>query len=149
MTALSRRHPLDLTLRHEATGTFTIAATSRVPQIAADTLDEALRCAVDFASHQRVHVSCACDAARPPLADVTLLRRIWSEYIEMPGLRLTREQARRLWALDTDTCDSLLDCLVELKFLSRDANGQYGRRTNGPSRSRRRREAERARSIAG
>src|SRR5262245_7291557 len=34
----------------------------------------------------------------------SLLRRIEGEYLEMPGLQLTREQAQRLWVLDCDTC---------------------------------------------
>src|SRR5688572_20900769 len=33
-----------------------------------------------------------------------MLHRIFSEYLEMPGLRLTRRQAQRLWGLDEETC---------------------------------------------
>lgn len=56
-----------------------------------------------------------------------LLQRIRGEYVEMPGLRLTAEQARRLWALDIGTCRSLLDTLVEAKFLVRSRDGKYCR----------------------
>ena len=33
-----------------------------------------------------------------------LLRRICVEYLEMPGLQLTRPQAQRQWGLDDHTC---------------------------------------------
>ncbi len=56
-----------------------------------------------------------------------LLQRVRGEYLEMPGLRLTAEQARRLWAMDTGTCRRLLDALVESKFLARSRNGEYFR----------------------
>ena len=48
-----------------------------------------------------------------------MLRRIRSEYLEMPGLRLTRRQAQRLWGLDEHTCAQLLDSLTESRFLRR------------------------------
>ena len=48
---------------------------------------------------------------------VRLLEIVRGEYLEMPGLRLTRQQARRLWALDADTCDALLATLEGSKFL--------------------------------
>ncbi len=54
-----------------------------------------------------------------------LLQRIRGEYLEMPGLRLTAEQARRLWSLDLGTCTSLLEALVEAKFLGRSRDGKY------------------------
>ncbi len=54
-----------------------------------------------------------------------LLQRIRGEYLEMPGLRLTPEQARRLWSLDLGTCVSLLEALVESRFLARTTDGQY------------------------
>jgi len=59
--------------------------------------------------------------------DVRLARRVCSEFVEMPGLRLTLAQAQRLWALDARTCTSLLERLVDLKFLVRDADGRYAR----------------------
>jgi hypothetical protein len=48
----------------------------------------------------------------------------------MPGLTLRREQARRLWDLDTDTCIELLDALVEARFLRRTSDGRYVRGTS-------------------
>jgi arginine utilization protein RocB len=49
----------------------------------------------------------------------------------MPGLRLRREQAQRLWALDKDACTELLEALVESKFLQRCADGSYARLSEG------------------
>jgi len=68
-----------------------------------------------------------------PNAPATLLRRIWNEYLEMPGLRLTSQQAQRLWGVDADTCTALLKTLVELRFLTRGSDGRYFRLTDGPA----------------
>ena len=65
-----------------------------------------------------------------PVTDEQLLCRIRSEYLEMPGLRLTCAQAQRLWALDEQTCMRLLEMLVDAKFLQRNAAEQYGRRSD-------------------
>ena len=48
-----------------------------------------------------------------------LLQRIRAEYLQMPGLKLTAPQARRLWGPDRPTCDAALAALVEAKFLFR------------------------------
>jgi hypothetical protein len=64
-----------------------------------------------------------------PTPSRQLLQRIRGEYLEMPGLRLTAEQARRLWSLDLITCRSLLDALVEANFLRRSGDGKYSRRS--------------------
>jgi hypothetical protein len=45
------------------------------------------------------------------------LRRVKSEYLEMPGLQLTRNQAARLLALDHALCEAVLSALVEERFL--------------------------------
>ena len=60
-------------------------------------------------------------------SDEQLLSRIRAEYIEMPGLRLTREQGVRLWGLDAPTCARLLKDLVDARFLCCGADGRYGR----------------------
>ena len=60
-----------------------------------------------------------------------MLSRIRGEYLEMPGLRLKREQAQRLWGLDESTCARVLECLVDLKFLYRTVDGKYARLTEG------------------
>jgi hypothetical protein len=56
-----------------------------------------------------------------------ILRRIQGEFLEMPGLRLSEAQARRLWGLDTPTCSALLDALVTERFLFRTSDGTFMR----------------------
>lgn len=68
----------------------------------------------------------------PADADDRTLQRVYAEFLEMPGLRLTSKQAQRLWGLDEDTCLGLLDLLVEAKFLCRKSQGIYARTTDGP-----------------
>jgi hypothetical protein len=64
-------------------------------------------------------------------AFAALLQRVCSEYLEMPGLRLTPRQAARLWGLDETTCHRILDILVDVKFLCETAPGSYARSTAG------------------
>lgn len=47
------------------------------------------------------------------------------EFLEMPGLRLTPAQARRLWGLDASECEDLLDLLVHQDFLLRTRDGAF------------------------
>jgi hypothetical protein len=56
-----------------------------------------------------------------------LVQRIESEYLEMPGLKLTEAQAQRLWGLDAASCRVILLTLVRKRFLRRAANGMYVR----------------------
>jgi hypothetical protein len=63
--------------------------------------------------------------------DDLLLQRVYGEFLEMPGLRLTCQQAQRLWGLDEQTCRNLLDFLVEVKFLCRPDSAAYARATDG------------------
>lgn len=44
-------------------------------------------------------------------------RRVKAEYLEMPGLKLTRHQAARLCGLDSRVCDAVLAALVRDRFL--------------------------------
>ena len=53
------------------------------------------------------------------------------EFLEMPGLRLTVEQAQRLCGVERTLCKSVLDALVEEKFLCVKVNGAYARATDG------------------
>jgi hypothetical protein len=46
-----------------------------------------------------------------------LVQRVRSEFLEMPGLRLTPAQAARLWHLDSALCQQIIDCLVGSAFL--------------------------------
>jgi hypothetical protein len=59
----------------------------------------------------------------------TLLTRIRAEYLEMPGLRLTREQAQRLCGIEQALCTRVLDALVAERFLCVKADGRYARLT--------------------
>jgi len=56
-----------------------------------------------------------------------VFRRVQCEFLEMPGLRLTKPQARRLWGLDATSCDTLLGALVAAKFLVRTRDGAFMR----------------------
>lgn len=60
------------------------------------------------------------------------LRRIRSEYLEMPGLKLTAAQAQRLWGFDPDQCEVLLAKLMEMGFLRRTRDGAYVRVGSSP-----------------
>jgi len=61
----------------------------------------------------------------PATEDV--LRRVQGEFLEMPGMRLTEPQARRLWGLDATACSALLGALVDAKFLFRTRDGAFMR----------------------
>lgn len=56
-----------------------------------------------------------------------LIQRIRAEYLEMPGIALRPEQVQRLCGVDGTVCQSVLEALVESGFLSRRADGAYGR----------------------
>lgn len=67
-------------------------------------------------------------AVREPDDKLTLhdlLRRIESEYREMPGMCVTAAQAQRLWGLDATTCNFVLATLIERRVLRRTARGTY------------------------
>lgn len=55
-----------------------------------------------------------------------LVKRVRSEFLEMPGLQLNVRQCR-LWGLDQETCDELLNRLVHAKFLCRTRTGGFAR----------------------
>ena len=59
------------------------------------------------------------------------IHRIYNEYLEMPGMRLTGAQARRLWSLDSVTCQTALDALIDVRFLTRTDDGLYVRLLSG------------------
>jgi len=59
------------------------------------------------------------------------LGRLRAEYLEMPGLRLTLEQAQRLCGVERSLCKKLLDALVDAKFLCIKADGAYARASEG------------------
>lgn len=60
-----------------------------------------------------------------------LLRRVRGEFREMPGMRLTVDQAMRLWNLDRLACNKMLCSLVASRFLEVDSNGRYRKAHGG------------------
>ncbi len=60
-----------------------------------------------------------------------LIGRVRGEYREMPGMRLTIEQAMRLWNLDRQACTKMLGALVASHFLEVDEHGRYRKAHNG------------------
>jgi hypothetical protein len=56
--------------------------------------------------------------------------RIRAEYLEMPGMALSRRQIQRLWSLDPGTCDTVVSRLVDMGFLRERSDRTYVRRTN-------------------
>ena len=46
-----------------------------------------------------------------------IVGRVRQEFLDMPGLRLTPEQAGRLWGLERDICQAVIDQLVASAFL--------------------------------
>jgi hypothetical protein len=67
----------------------------------------------------------------------TLMHRVRTEFLEMPGLCLTVAQARRLWGLDAATCSDLLAVLTADRFLWLRSDGTYARSPDGVSSTRR------------
>lgn len=57
-----------------------------------------------------------------------LVRRVRSEFDEMPGLRLTFAQAKVLFGLEPGCCQRILGFLSESGYLTRTRDGRYGRR---------------------
>ena len=60
-----------------------------------------------------------------------LLRRIRSEYREMPGHALSLRQAQRMWNLPCGECEGLLHELVDAGFLSCTRFGLFVRADTG------------------
>ena len=56
-----------------------------------------------------------------------LLELMRMEYLEMPDLRLTFDQARRLWNLQPVVCEELLAVLINEGFLVTTREGSYCR----------------------
>ena len=54
-----------------------------------------------------------------------LVARVRGEFFEMPGLRLTCEQACRLWQVNVSMCETLLEHLVREGTLCKTDTGFY------------------------
>ena len=55
------------------------------------------------------------------------VRLIQSEFAEMPGLHLSKQQAQRLWNLDARSADAIFSALEGANFLRRMPNDVYTR----------------------
>jgi hypothetical protein len=55
------------------------------------------------------------------------LMLVRAEYLEIPGLSLTKPQVERLWGLDAVTSEALLAALIDVKFLRRTVRDAYVR----------------------
>lgn len=60
-----------------------------------------------------------------------VLRRAYDHFLEMPGLKLTRAQARRLWGLDEQACNVVIDQLIDLHLIEPDGEGRYRQSAQG------------------
>ena len=76
------------------------------------------------------HEPCTVTLFRTSQED-PLLRRVRGEFREMPGMRLTIDQAMRLWTIDRTTCAAVFDSLVAARFLELDATGRYRKTHRG------------------
>jgi hypothetical protein len=56
-----------------------------------------------------------------------IVRRVQCEFVEMPGLQLTPAQATRLWGLERDACQAVINALVASSFLRWTASGAVTR----------------------
>lgn len=65
--------------------------------------------------------------------DQRVLERIRAEYLEMPGLKLSAEQAQRLCGIEPAMCEVVLEALVKAKFLCLKPDATYVRLTEGGS----------------
>jgi hypothetical protein len=84
-----------------------------------------LACVGDSRTRLPATVEAEMIAAQTTVGD--WLQLIRAEYLEMPGLCLTHDQARRLWGLDDITCNALLASLVDGGFLRVTASGLFVR----------------------
>ena len=69
--------------------------------------------------------------AGEPTRPDDVLGRVRGEFLEMPGLRLTAPQARRLWGMDQARCDGVLERLVKDQFLFKTRDGSFMRAEYG------------------
>jgi hypothetical protein len=67
-----------------------------------------------------------------PMQDVLTL--IQMEYLEMPDLKLTLRQAKRLFDVPFELCQNALETLVSIGFLMQTRDGSFLRRNETPVR---------------
>ena len=64
----------------------------------------------------------------PSIPEEDTLHRIRSEFLEMPGLKLTVAQALRLWGVDRHTGEAVIEELTQSNFLMSTRDGAIIRR---------------------
>ena len=88
-----------------------------------------MRSTVHAPTHS-AHEPCTVSVFRT-VADDALACRVRGEFSEMPGMRLTLEQAMRMWTMNRETCKSLLRSLLATRFLEIDGSGRYRKAHGG------------------
>jgi hypothetical protein len=73
----------------------------------------------------------ACGSSMTDDINQHWIQIVRGEYLEVPGLLLTRSQVQRLWGLDDVECDQVLNALVGLRFLRRTPAGAFVRAEPG------------------
>jgi hypothetical protein len=63
----------------------------------------------------------------PAPIDASAVTRVREEFGALPGLSLTAEQARLVFDLEREMCDSILGALVSEGFLHRTPHGAFKR----------------------
>ena len=58
-----------------------------------------------------------------PTGSTSTIDVVRREFNEMPGMRLTRAQIRRLWNLSSPECDEVVDALISDGFLVETSTG--------------------------
>ena len=58
----------------------------------------------------------------------SVVQHMRGEFLESPGLRLTRGQIQRLWNLDAEDCHFAVQNLVDARFLREGRDGTFVRR---------------------
>jgi hypothetical protein len=61
--------------------------------------------------------------SHPHTRIAVIAQRVEAEFRELPGLRLTRWQAARLWTLSPGECDAVLSALVKARVLRETPDG--------------------------
>jgi len=60
-----------------------------------------------------------------------IVERVRSEYLEMPGMRLTPRQLQRLCGIGPSLCNAVLESMVAARFLTVRPDGTYVRASDG------------------
>jgi hypothetical protein len=65
--------------------------------------------------------------SHPPEPFTDALRRATTEFVEMPGLKLTAAQAAGLLSVDEALCGRVLTALVKSRFLAETSSARFVR----------------------